>query len=97
MGVLGGRQGDCGGEEEAGRTVPRRPVPRLPLYRGRRPGQGAGGGLGTLEACPPSGIAQRGMQKLAPPEEGQEAAEVHVEAKPPAADGAAAKEAKEEL
>ena len=52
---------------------------------------------GTLEACPPPGIAQRGMQKLAPPEEGQEAAEVHVEVKPPVVEGAAAKEAKEEL
>lgn len=37
------------------------------------------------------------MQKLAPPEEGQEAAEVHVEVKPPVVEGAAAKEAKEEL
>jgi hypothetical protein len=42
-------------------------------------------------------MEQRGMQKLAPPEEGQEAAEVHVEVKPPVVEGAAAKEAKEEL
>ena len=37
------------------------------------------------------------MQKLAPPEEGQEAAEVQVEAKPPVTEGVAAKAAKEEL